>query len=115
MTKDKEKKIKKHRVLKKEEIVEFTSRLLGLFSKLFSDYGSAVRYDIPELKVGDWAIERSYLGQFPIEGILKITNIYGDGGFSGVDLIGEKRNWENSDFMPLPKYCQDYLNGKYRF
>ena len=104
----------KQRTLSKKEIVEFTGKLLGLFRHLVSDYSDAVKYDIPQLKVGDWAIERTYFGQFPIEGILKITGVGGT-SFSGVDLLGEKRTWYNADFIPLPKHCQDYLNGKYRF
>ena len=104
----------KQRTLKKKEVVEFTGKLLGLFRHLVSDYCGAIRYDIPELKVGDWAIESSYLGRFPVEGILKITGIGGT-SFSGIDLLGEKRTWSNANFIPLPKHCQDYLNDKYRF
>jgi len=106
----------KNRTLKKSEVVEVTAKLLGLLKHLYIEYVDAKRYVIPEIKIGDWAIERSYLGQFPIESILRIDLIDQDKGmYEGVDLLGEKRTWSNASFVPLPEHCQDYLNGKYRW
>lgn len=65
----------KDRKLKKKEVVEFTARLLNTFRHFFSDYQKAVMYAQPPAKVGDWALEQSYLGQTGIESILKITKI----------------------------------------
>ena len=100
--------------MKKTEVVEILAKTLGLLRHLYSEYAGAKHYDIPEVRVGDWAIERTYMGQFPIEAIIKITGIGGT-SYSGIDLLGEKRSWSNAFFEPLPKHCQDYLNGVCRW
>ena len=104
----------KERTLKKKELSKILAWTLGLVRHLYGEYVESQKYNIPALKVGDWAIERSYMGQFPIEAILKITDM-ADTSFTGTDLLGEKRTWNNASFVPLPKHCQDYLDGKYKW
>lgn len=108
--------MKKERTLKKIEIVKVLAKVLNLIRHLNSDYEEATHYKNYGCSVGDWAIEKTYLGQATIESILKITKIDDSiGYYEGIDLLGEKRKWSNAQFSRLPERCIKYLEGEFRW